>query len=378
MKIVHLVFDKTDVISRKLANTVDQLATEQIKLGFKVTLWEISNNPNDALQQRTYKTILFHVKKYQWSVSDEIITAINELPSDAILHFHGGFIPIFFTIAFQLNKRNIPFVYTPHGTFNKKNIEEDGLSKKVYFKLFENNLMKWASALHFEGETETAFIDDQSIINNPKLVFIPNGLTNENLLPAHKFNELEEPVFAFFGKLELTDGGLDILLQGFAEYKQKYNGKGFLWIIGDGQDKKEVYALATHLGVNNFVTFKGNIFGIRKFEMLNKVNALIKPSRFEYDPSIILEAASSNVPAIVSKETNLSSYINTYNAGITLMENNPANLAKAFLQCAKEIEEGNWEQKRKNAVKMVIEKFQWSKVAQLHINMYEKVLQHSN
>ncbi|MDP1845096.1 MAG: glycosyltransferase [Sediminibacterium sp.] len=374
MKIVHLVFDKTDAISRKLANTVDQLATEQIKLGYQVTLWEISTNPNDDLQQRTYKTILFHVKKYQWSVSDEILNAINELSSDAILHFHGGFIPIFFTVAFQLNKKNIPFVYTPHGTFNKKNIEEDGISKKVYFKLFENNLMKWASALHFEGEIETSFIDDVNIVNNPKLVIIPNGLTNESMLPMHKFNELEEPVFAFFGKIELADGGLDILLQGFSDYKQKYNGKGLLWIIGDGPDKKEIYGLATHLGIHNFVTFKGNIFGIRKFELLNKVNALVKPSRFEYDPSIILEAASSYVPAIVSKETNLASYINTYHAGIVLQENNPTNLAKAFLQCSKEIDDGNWEPKRRNAVKMVTEKFQWSTIAQLHINMYEKVL----
>ncbi len=372
MKIIHLVFDKTDAISRKLSNTVDQLAAEQTKLGHQVMLWEINTNPNEYLPNRTFQTIVFHVKKYQWSVSSEILLAINELPTDAILHLHGGFIPIFFTIAFQLNKRKIHFVYSPHGTYNKKNIEEDGLSKKMYFKLFENNLMKWAAALHFEGETEIAFIDDQSILNNTKLVIIPNGLTNGSIISPHKFEESDEPIFAFFGKIELTLSGLTILLHGFSEYLQKYNGKGFLWIIGEGIDKKQVYALATHLGIHNFVTFKGNLLGIRKFEMLNKVNALVKPALFEYDPSIILEAASCSVPSIVSKETNLGSYINNYQAGIVLNENNSTNIAKALLQCSKEITDGIWEQKRRNAVKMVAEKFQWTDIAQQHISMYSK------
>jgi len=374
MEILHLVYNKPDVIYKKMALTVDQLATAQVKLGYSVHVWEMGSSPYEELQQRPYKTRHFHVKSYVWATTGEINEAIRQLKKNTIVHMHGGFVPLFFTFAFHLNKRNIPFVYTPHGTYNKSNIQASGLSKKMYFKMFENSLMQWCAALHFEGPSEKSLIDDPEITNDKKVLYIPNGLSNESSLPPAKFNEFEEPVFAWFGKPEINNGGLDILVQGFAEYKQKYSGRGVLWIVGEGDEKKQLYALVTQLGIQNNVFFKGNVIGLRKFEMLNKVNVFLRPSRFEYDPSIVLEAASAWVPSVVSRETNMGEYIAEFEAGIVLDQNTPHHLAKAIAKCASELENYGWEQKRKNAHRMVTEKFQWNNIAKEHIKVYERIL----
>ena len=104
MEIIHLVFDKTDPISKKLGLSVDQLAREQVKAGYSVTLWEMCLTHNEDFQDRPYKTIPFHIKTFQWSITNEMTEAVNRLKKGTVVHLHGAFIPLFFTLAFQLNK----------------------------------------------------------------------------------------------------------------------------------------------------------------------------------------------------------------------------------------------------------------------------------
>ncbi len=374
MEIVHLVFGKQNKSAFSLATAVDQLATEQVRLGYNVKLWEISPKSNDDFQQRPYKTCLFNVKNFLWNTTQEINEAINKLKKDTIVHMHGGFIPVYFTLAYHLKRKKIPFVYTTHGTYNRLFIQSAGIAKKIYFHLFENLLVKWSSAMHFVSNDEQFGFQENHAIDQAKMVFIPNGLANGNKLVPPKIKKNEEPIFCFMGQLDIHEKGLDILLAAFAEYKHKYFEKGVLWIIGEGVGKENLYKMAVQLNIQQSVFFKPTVYGVLKFELLNKVDVFLRPSRAEYFPSAILEAASTSVPSIVSKETNMGNYINEYNAGYTMEENNAGNLSRLMITCLKDIKNLNWDNKRRNAYKMVNEKFQWNKIAMQHISVYEKVL----
>ncbi|MBH2003393.1 MAG: glycosyltransferase family 4 protein [Sphingobacteriia bacterium] len=374
MEIVHLVFNKPDHFNRKLVSAVDQLAAEQAKLGHSVNLWEIGNAPSDNFQFRAYHTSLFRVKDFIWSPTDEINEAIKNLKRDTIIHMHGGFIPMFISLAVQFRKRNIPFIYTSHGTFNKNILQSSGILRKLYFRFFENILIKWSAAVHFEGRNEREQIGETGLTENKKVFFIPNGLNNGNHLTPPKLRKNTEPVFGYFGKLEIEEGGLDTLLHAFAEYRFKYFEKGELWIVGEGEGREELMQLASRLGVQDSVLFKGNILGNRKFELLNKIDVFLRPSRVEYNTASILEAASSSVPAVVSKETNMGEYINEYDAGYEMTENNANCLAKNMIKCLKDIRQQRWNYKRRNAYRMVNEKFQWKTIAKEHIHAYQQVL----
>ncbi|MFM9597555.1 glycosyltransferase, partial [Streptomyces scabiei] len=86
-------------------------------------------------------------------------------------------------------------------------------------------------------------------------------------------------------------------------------------------------------------------------------------------PSAILEAASSSVPSIVSSATNMGEYITQFDAGYVLGENTPNALAKLFLKAYQDIKNYRWDHKRRNAFRMVNEKFQWSRIAEEHIHV---------
>ncbi|MEN9597714.1 MAG: hypothetical protein RL596_25 [Bacteroidota bacterium] len=375
MEIIHLV-------SGNLANNnamvvaINNLATEQARLGYSVKLWDISETPHDEFQQKTYKTILFPAKQLIWNTTKEINLAIQHLKKGTIVHLHGSFVPVYFTVAYHLKKKNIPFVYTTYGMYINEEIKERGLIRKMYFKLFEQMLIRWSSVLHITGANEKVLLYETKNNVEGKLVLIPNGLTNENRLIPPKIKRNEDPVFGFCGKLDIHAKGLDILLQAFAEYKNKYFEKGVLWIIGDGNDKQILYELANDLGIKQYVSFKGSVYGLRKFEMLGKIDVFVRPSRIEHFPSAILEAASSSVPIIVSKATNMGEFITQYDAGYVLDQNTPNALAKILLKTYTDIRSYQWDHKRRNAYRMVSEKFQWNHIAEEHIHVYEKVLDH--
>ncbi|MBL7761772.1 MAG: glycosyltransferase family 4 protein [Sediminibacterium sp.] len=374
MEIVHLILYKPDGFNGRLVSSVDQLASEQTKLGHTVHLWEIGPAPGDHFQFRPYQTSFFRINNSRWSVSKEIIEAINQLRKGTIVHMHGGFAPLFVSLAIHLKKRNIPFIYTTHGAFNKQTLESAGFLKKAYFHLFEKLLIKWSAAVHFEAHKEKELVNENSITENKKVFFIPNGLNRGNMLNPPKLRKNPEPVFGYFGKLDIKNAGLDILLQAFAEYKFKYFEKGVLWIVGEGKDKEALEQLSTQLRIQDHVVFHGNILGNRKFELLNKTDVFLRPSRVEYNSTSILEAASSSVPSVVSKETYMGEYINEYDAGYELQENSANCLAKNMIRCLKDIQQQRWNYKRRNAYRMVNEKFQWKTIAKEHIHAYQQVL----
>lgn len=146
MEIIHLVSGKLSG-NNALVAAINNLATEQVRLGHQVTLWEISEEANDHFQLKSYKTVLFPAKPFIWTTTRAITSAIQKLHAGVIVHIHGSFVPIYFTIAYQLRKINIPFVYTTYGMYQKEEIKTSGLLRQLYFQLFEQMLIRWSSAL---------------------------------------------------------------------------------------------------------------------------------------------------------------------------------------------------------------------------------------
>ncbi len=374
MEIIHILFEKNNNINKTVAVAIDQLASEQLKMGYSVKLWEITEQDHNQIQERRYPTQLFHINGFIGSNTAQFIKEIKTLKKDTIVHIHGGFIPIFFSIAFQLKKRNIPFVYTTHGTYNKKYLETAGILKKLYFHSFEQLLVQWSSAMQFEGIHEKELFIENGNDVNKKVAIIPLGLTNTQKLVAPKIKKNIIPIFGYIGNLNIEKSGLDILLYAFAEYKHKYMEKGELWIVGEGKEQQDLQLLAAQLEIEKNVQFIPRVLGNAKVELLNKVDVFVMPTRYEYDPFIMLEAAAASIPLIVSEETNMGEYIKAYDAGYVLHENTPNMLAKAFIACLKDHQNHQWDSKRRNAYRMVNEKFQWNSIAKEHIDLYEKVL----
>ncbi len=374
MEIIHLVLGKANPNRMNGVNiAVNSLASEQSTLGYNVSLWGITRNMVHDYPERPYNTILLEKHKTSASTLYNISKAIDKIRSHTVVHIHGGFIPLFFSIAYLLKRKNIPFIYTTHGAYNKIAIERSGLKKKIYFKLFEEKIISWSSVLHFVGKSESEVLKDKKIIS--KESFIPNGLAATIQLPE-VVNALNttELVFGFCGRITIIEKGLDLLLQAFAQYKNVHNKRGKLCLIGDGKEIVALQKMAEDLNIAPYVEFVGSIYGEEKLQIIKSFNAFVHPSRNEGMPTAVLEAAALGVPCLVSTETNLGSYINDYDAGYVLEKNTAEHLLFGLLYVEKHVNTMLWDRTKLNAKKMIVEQFQWKKIAIEHIKVYEEVL----
>ncbi|MFT6200431.1 MAG: glycosyltransferase involved in cell wall biosynthesis [Vicingaceae bacterium] len=349
---------------------VNSLAEHQSIIGKDVTVWGITKNPVHNYPRRIYKTKLFK-DTGKFSGSTELRIAIELLANESVIfHLHGGFIPQFYLIAKLLVKHQISYVFTPHGAFNKVALQRSQFKKKIYVKLLEGYLVKHAKHVHLIGESEIA--GTQEVFGDVPYQLIPNGQDSiaESSLSNSK-NGNCVPIFGFIGRLDLHTKGLDTLLKGFAAQLHKTNKISELWLIGDGPDKAKLEKLAQNLHIAKQMKFLGAQYGEKKYKLLNQLDFLCLVSRNEGLPGAVLEAASAGIPAIVSRETNLESYIIKNNAGFVTEDNTTEGVTAALIAATKCIEEKNNFRLGQNAIQMVKKDFNWSVIAKEHLFTYE-------
>lgn len=371
MHIIHLVLGKANPDRMNGVNkVVDNLAKEQTALGYRVSVWGITPEPNEKTPERTYDLNLFQSKKNKLVLDASIKTAIEDCPKDTVFHIHGGFIPEFYHFTKLLNKYGLDFILTPHGNYAANALRKNGLVKSIYFKLFEKNLLSTCKAIHCLGSGERNDIDKVHAMS--KKLLIPNGQRMEDI-PARKSDkqQLSYPVFGYCGRLTRDQKGLDLLLEGFKKYKDQ-KGSGELRLIGNGEylDEMKEYVRKNNLIDNVF--FLGVRYGDEKFNEIAAMDAFYHPSRNEGLPTAVLEAAATGVPCVVSAYTNMGEHIKKNNAGIFLKNNTPDEICASMFQIELWKKEKQIEQIGINAVNMIKQHFNWNTIAQDLINVYKE------
>jgi len=368
MNIIHLVLGKANPNRMNGVNKVaDQLAKHQQALGYDVTLWGIANSLDKNYPERNYKTRLFQQSKNKLSLDSAIKTEIQNLSKDSIVHIHGSFIPEFYNICKLLDAYKVDYIYTPHGALTVGAMQKNNFLKKTYFKLFESRIIKKAKAVHLLGKNEVKDFQHLAQINHHCLV--PNGQDLTAIPTIQQEGKNEHPVFGFCGRIAIFHKGLDLMLEGFQAYLKNGN-KGTLELIGDGKDMETLKEKARKLGIEQYLVFHGAKFGDEKFKLINSFDAFLHTSRMEGFPTAVLEAAALQIPCITSEATNINSYIETYDAGLTLQQNTPLEIKQVMEQTAQLFYANNLQTKGANALKMVKEAFSWQEIAQRLIQIY--------
>lgn len=374
MEIIHIVFArnskaKTNVI----IDIVNQLASEQVKIGYKVEVWEIGARPLDQLQQKPFLTKSFKSSLFMWNTMKKLKKFIDALDEYKIVHIHGGIIPIFYPIIFNLHQKNIPFVLSPHGRYNLYTLNDTSFLKRKHFQNFDTNIIQWAKAIHFCSEFERKELAEYYPFDIQKSYIIPNGLINNNLNIAPKIMKHDEVIYCFYGDLSMAEMGIDILLSGFSKFKKSHQSNAILWIIGNGKDRNNILKSIKKLGLHKYVFLKPAVYGALKFEQLSKIDIMVRTARVDYAPMVVLEAAAMSIPSIVSDATYLSNLIQQNNAGYTLKHNHSDELKSILVESMNDLDSVQWNRKKLNAHQMVVDNCSWNKIAREHIEVYKEL-----
>ncbi len=367
MEIIHIVLGKANPQRMNGVNkVVYQLASNQSAQGRNVQVWGFSENDDKNYGDRNFRTQIFKAGRNPFSVISTFEEKVKSCSENTCFHLHGGWIPRFYSVAKILTKNNRSYILTPHGAYNKIAMQKNAFVKKVYFNMYEKQLIKNADYIHCIGQSE---VDGLNELFPAQRSFLQAYGFDIPTTPKIQ-NQKNSFVFGFLGRIDIYTKGLDLLVKAFA---QKFKGMQdvSLWIIGDSEQRAKLEEMVKELGINNQVVFTGAKFGADKDELLKQINVFLHPSRNEGLPSAVLEAASFGVPSIVSKATNVGEYIEQYKAGKCVPNENVNELSEAMFHTYI-LDQKEYENLSKNTSQMLKSTFSWSHV----VNRFDRMYQH--
>ncbi len=368
MNIIHICLGKANPNRMNGVNKfVHSLATQQQKLNMNIAVWGITKTLEKDTFLRKYPLRIFHGNARLFKMNKNLKIALKEIDSDTIIHFHGVMTPIYFSIARQLKKQSIRWVVTPHGAYNKESLRYKFLRKWLYILVFDQYILRNAHKIHVGILDEFKMI--RWLCKTTPVVAIKNAQELPKLSKKAPNNKEKQRalIFGYIGRLEKRQKGLDILLNGFSDYLKK-GGQGYLYLIGDGPDRRFLTDLANDLNMSDRVVFHGAQFAEEKKDLIKGIDVFVHTSRWEVNPLSVMEAASLEKPLLISQSTNMADEVESYQAGFVLTENNQFELSQCMLEidhkkdCLKEI--------GKNARRMIKERFDPTKAATA---IFEKV-----
>jgi glycosyltransferase involved in cell wall biosynthesis len=369
MEIVHVVLGKVNTNKMNgVIQVVDLLAKNQTQLGHNVTIWGITKNPVHNYPNRNYHTVLFK-DRGKLIPAKGIKKELRHVKKDTVFHFHGGFIAQFLYVSQLVHHRGFKYFLTAHGSYNTVAMQRSYWKKRVFLKWVDGLIVKNASCLHFIGDSEVE--GAKSVLPVKKYVLVPNG---QDLVTTSIRNDLKaehEITFGFCGRLDMITKGLDLLFKGIAHFVTKHpNQKVSFKMIGDGTDRIKLEELSESLKLTPYVMFLGSQFGDEKLHTIKQCHFMMLTSRNEGMPMVLLEAAASALPSIVSIPTNMGRYVEKYKSGVVLPQNSPEEICKALEQCISIVQNGEYHVYQQGAINMIKREFIWSDIAQKLVNMY--------
>ncbi len=371
MEIIHLILGKANPERMNGVNkVVHEMATNQVENGYPVQVWGITRHPEHDYPERIFTTRLFPACQNPFRIDPFLRQAFLDYKGRIVVHIHGAFIPVFYTISGFLHKNNIPFIITPHSTYNRVMMKKNAIRKKLYFQFFEKPLLKRSFGIHLLGKSEWKGLGD--IYHNKKSVILPYGFTRveikDTLPKATRFSVV------YCGRLDTYSKGLDILVKGFALFSRLHPDAQLI-LIGDGKDKRRLQELCRELDLAASVIFRGSVFGKAKTRLLRECHVFAHPSRTDGIPASIVEAASLGLPCVVSDGTNMGERVARFDAGYTMKSLDKLELARGLAEMYDRIMiHGVGASLEANARGMIDVDFHWPEILAHFNTIYHKAL----
>ncbi|GIW47801.1 MAG: hypothetical protein KatS3mg078_1678 [Deltaproteobacteria bacterium] len=289
-----------------------------------------------------------------------------------VFHVFGILIPHHLLAIGRLLRK--PVVVSPMGHLMSYHLRRKALKKALYLKVVRPLLkrVRWFHVFSdLEASSVTRYIGDrvQTFEAGLGVFLAPMGVEGER----RDFEPSNEPTrLLFFGRNDVYQKGIDILLEGYAKAIQM-GAKATLTIAGQpwGNSEQFIWKFVEKRGLGESVQLMGPVDDSTKWKLLQEVDYLVFLSRWDGPPRPIREAIAVGTPVIVSSETNMGHLVTEFGAGLEVPLN-PDEVAKAILRASKE--KALWH-KHREGVKKLYERLSWNRVAEDYIRGYQRVLE---
>lgn len=317
--------------------SVERQARELIRFGHEVTVFAPSyGDTEEADREAKERIIRFHTQKrkmdngmvYPGIVPGEILERFRREEFDCIHVHHPMFVG---PCALYLGRKyGIPVIYTYHTRY------EEYLHYIPCFRVGEKTPAFWRRCVEWvRGRVIPAymkwFADQCDMVLAPsagmrqvikdygtetRIEVFPTGLTEEfyekNISRSaqirQKFGNGRKHLLVTVSRLE-KEKNYGFLLRGIAEVRRKIGDDFQVLIIGDGRQMAELKVRASLLGIQDAVTFLGNIPNHEVKDYLNAADLFLFASRSETQGIVLAEAMAAGNPVAAVHATGVDDIV---------------------------------------------------------------------
>lgn len=356
MRILHVARVRNRI--NGITAVVEALSSAQSKLGNEISILNFFPGGEE----------IDNFKKC--STFSEFTQQIKDFKPDVVI-FHGVVFKGFNSFSKYLSSQNIPFLIQLHGAYSRENYAKSKLKKMVYKNLILKHIAKRSKGWIFLNQAEA---DNFTLKNwNCKSYFIPNGCVKHRDERIKAFSKNAEIKFLFLSRIHLHHKGIDLLLDALMLLAKEGFPNGIKFIFcGNGlkEDVDEFEKRITPL--EDYVEFRGPVYGKQKQEILESSDIFILTSRYEGFPMSVLEALSYGCPCLVSEGTNVGDIISKFQCGWITPNLTAQAIASTIRKSVSDYRE-NYQVLRKNALS-ASEEFDWEKIGLQTIELYNTLI----
>jgi glycosyltransferase involved in cell wall biosynthesis len=271
-----------------------------------------------------------------------------------------------------------PYIMSPRGDLMEWSLQQKSLKKKIYIRLIEKRLIRYAAAIHCtsQGEMEQY----QSLNFQSPAFIVPNGvnLTQFSTLPARgalrkKLGISDSAAISLFvGRLHKMKG-LNHTITEFSSVARARKDTHLI-VVGVDEDGSGLRAQeqVKQLDLHERVHFLGALYGNDLLQAYADSDLFVLLSHRENFGMVVVEAMASGLPVLLSAEVGLSSDIAKYRAGIVVdMKNRSA--AQNWLELLND--KNKREELRHNGMNLAREKFSSDKIAEQMEQSFSEIVQ---
>lgn len=261
-------------------------------------------------------TVLPSTRRYR--VPTRGLSTIRQLVArHDVIHLIGYWSPLNVVLTMVARRQRTPYVICPAGS-----LEIWGRSKrlkKIFHLLIGRRMLHGASGWIAIVEDECAAFEANGIPRD-QVTLIPNGVEAcvdpaaiDPAEPAHR-GLLSTPYVLYLGRLHSIKGP-DLLLDAFIRVADLVPFD--LVLAGpDGGLLPELKRAALMSGCADRIHFVGFVDGSVKQQLIARAQALVIPSRREAMSIVVVEAAMSRRPAIVTTQCGLNALLSEETGGV--------------------------------------------------------------
>jgi glycosyltransferase involved in cell wall biosynthesis len=258
-----------------------------------------------------------------FSVLMQCISAMRQIRPD-IVHTHGGTAGFYGRLAARLaSVRTI--IHTYHGIHY---VHGNFTLKKRILLLAEQMLKHITSVCILVCKSDVALAREHRLVSEKKFAVVYNGVDVAGIasVSGQSTDSIERVDFGTIGRLH-EQKGQSFLLEAFALLHQKHQHIK-MRIVGDGELRESLMALAERLNVAESVEFAG--IKLNTAEQLNAMDCFVLPSLWEGLPLVMLEAMAAHKPIVATRVDGMLEIAEDHREAILVPHSDAPALAQAM------------------------------------------------